>query len=78
MIINGVENFVSKHDLADRTILLELPFIPPTERRRERDFWAKFEAERPRILGALLDIVAHGLKLLPDVQDEDWPRMVAA
>jgi phage/plasmid primase-like uncharacterized protein len=75
VILNGVENFPAKHDLADRTILVELPFIPASERRREKDFWAKFEAKRPLILGALLDVVAHGLKTLSDVPEEDWPRM---
>lgn len=75
VIINAVENFVTKHDLADRMILLELPFIPANERQRERDFKKKFEAKRPRILGALLDVVAQGLKNLPDVPEQDWPRM---
>jgi phage/plasmid primase-like uncharacterized protein len=75
VIINGVENFITKHDLADRTILLELPFIPADERQREREFKDKFEARRPRILGALLDVVAHGLRAFPEVPEEDWPRM---
>jgi phage/plasmid primase-like uncharacterized protein len=74
-ILNGIENFVTKHDLADRTILMELPFVPKQQRRREKEFWADFEAKRPGILGALLDVVVHGLKTLPDVAEEDWPRM---
>jgi hypothetical protein len=75
MILNGIENFVTKHDLADRIILSELPFIPKDQRRREKEFWADFETKRPGILGALLDVVVHGLKTLPDVVEEDWPRM---
>jgi hypothetical protein len=74
-ILNGIENFVTKHDLADRIILAELPFVPRAQRRREKEFWADFEAKRPGILGALLDVVVHGLKTLPDVVEEDWPRM---
>src|SRR5262249_58890548 len=34
-----------------------------------------FRREHPAILGALLDIVAHGLKVLPDVTNTEWPRM---
>ncbi|MGL3211651.1 toprim domain-containing protein [Bradyrhizobium sp. BR 1433] len=75
VIINAVENFVTKHDLANRMILLELPFIPASERQREKEFKEKFEAKRPRILGALLDVVAQGLKSFPSVPEEDWPRM---
>ena len=75
VIINAVENFVTKHDLANRMILLELPFIPASERQREKEFKDKFQAKRPRILGALLDVVAQGLKHFPSVPEEDWPRM---
>src|SRR5262249_32302552 len=59
----------------DRLIVLGLPVIPKPRRRREKKFWAEFEAKRPRILGALLDAVAHGLKMLPTTPEEDWPRM---
>src|SRR5271169_4493679 len=75
VVVNGVENFITKHDLADRMILLELPFISDESRRREEEFWPKFEAKHPKIFGALLDIVAYGLKALPDTTAEDWPRM---
>jgi len=75
VIINGVENFITKHDLADRMILLELPFITAKGRRIEEDFWSEFEAQRPGILAALLDVVVHGLKTLPTVEQENWPRM---
>jgi hypothetical protein len=73
--LNGVENFVMKHDLADRTIVLELQPIPDDARRLEKELRAKFEAARPRILGALFDIMAHGIRMLPQTQEERWPRM---
>jgi hypothetical protein len=44
--LNGVDNFPTEHDLADRIIALELPKIPDHERRLEEEFWAAFEAER--------------------------------
>ena len=37
--------------------------------------WAAFEAERPRILGALLDVVVHGLRMLPHTRLDRLPRM---
>jgi hypothetical protein len=75
LILNGVADFITKHDLAERTIGLELPVIPDRDRRTEREFRAQFRSARPAILGALLDAVAHGLKMLPSTQSEDWPRM---
>jgi hypothetical protein len=35
----------------------------------------RLEAERPPILGALLDAVAHGLERLPQTRLEKLPRM---
>ena len=37
--------------------------------------WAAFEAERPRILGALLDAAAKGLAMLPQTRLDKLPRM---
>jgi hypothetical protein len=37
--------------------------------------WAAFDAERPRILGVLLDAVVEGLKRLPETRLEKLPRM---
>jgi len=37
--------------------------------------WADFERKHPRILGAVLDMVSHGLKTLPDVVLDRKPRM---
>lgn len=61
IILNGIENCIDRADLADRAIVLNLPRVDPARRRSESDFWAAFEAALPRILGAMLDIAAHGL-----------------
>ena len=37
--------------------------------------WAAFEAERPRVLGVLLDAVAKGLAELPRTKFDKLPRM---
>jgi hypothetical protein len=75
VMLNGVENFIMKHDLADRTIVLELKPISDGARRLESELKAKFEAARPQVLGALLDAVAHGIRMLPKTRSENWPRM---
>jgi hypothetical protein len=55
VILNGIEDIVARPDLADRAVFLTLEPIPEERRRPEAELWAAFEAERPRILGVLLD-----------------------
>ena len=52
---------MTRPDLADRAMFLTLEPIPDECRRPEAELWAAFEAERPGILGALLDAVVEGL-----------------
>ena len=75
MILNGIEDIVTRPDLADRAVFLTLEPIPEERRRPEAELWAAFEAERPLILGALLDAVVEGLKRLPATRLEKLPRM---
>jgi hypothetical protein len=75
VILNGIEDFVTRPDLADRAVFLTLEPIPEEHRRPEAELWAAFEAERPRILGVLLDAVVRGLKMLPQTSLERLPRM---
>jgi hypothetical protein len=75
IILNGIEEIATRSDLLDRCILIELPMIPNEKRRAEADFWREFEQVRTRILGALLDAVACGLKNLPTTELESCPRM---
>jgi hypothetical protein len=75
VILNGIEDIVTRPDLADRAVFLTLEPIPEERRRPEAELWAAFEAERPRILGVLLDTVVQGLKRLPETRLEKLPRM---
>jgi hypothetical protein len=74
-ILNGIEDVVCRSDLADRAMFLTLRPIADERRRTERQLWREFEVVRPRILGALLDAAAHGLRRLSRVQLECSPRM---
>jgi hypothetical protein len=61
--------------LADRAIFLTLGPITEQQRRPEMELRREFERNRPSILGALLDIVAHGLRTFSGVRIKRWPRM---
>lgn len=75
VILNGIEDIVTRPDLADRAVFLTLEPIPEEGRRPEQELWAEFEAERPRILGVLLNAVAKGLAELPHTKLAKLPRM---
>ena len=75
VILNGIEDFITRPDLADRAILLTLAPIAELQRRPEHALWREFELARPHILGTLLDAAAHGLHLLPRLRLRRLPRM---
>jgi hypothetical protein len=73
--LNGITDIINRADLADRCIFVTAERILDKDRRPRRELLAAFEVERPRILGALLDTAAHGIKASPTVTSADWPRM---
>jgi hypothetical protein len=75
VILNGIEEVITRPDLADRAILLMLAPIAERQRRPEHALWREFELARPHILGALLDAGAQGLHPLPRVRLQRLPRM---
>ena len=74
-ILNGIEDVITRPDLADRAIFLTLQYVHDTRRRPEREIWQEFETARPLILGALLEAASHGLRTLSGVCLKQLPRM---
>lgn len=77
-IMNGIEDFVKRPDLLERSIILWHPPIPENERWLESKLWREFNAAKPKLLGAILDRVSAGLKALPNVDTSRMPRMADA
>jgi hypothetical protein len=75
VIFNGIEDVITRPDLADRTLFLTLPSVSEAQRRPEKELWREFELARPRLLGVLLDAASHGLRGLPHVRLDRLPRM---
>jgi len=75
IICNGIEEFVSRPDLADRAVSLTLRPVPDEERKLEREIWSEFHAHHPLILGVLLDAAVHGLRNFANVKLDRFPRM---
>jgi hypothetical protein len=75
IILNGIDDFVSRGDLIDRSIFVSLPRIVPARRRGDQSFWAEFDGDYPALFGAVLDAVAGGLRFWRDVELSTLSRM---
>jgi hypothetical protein len=75
VILVGIDDFVLRGDLRDRSVFLHLTAIPDKERQSEGTFWLAFRADYPRILGGVLDAIVGGLRELPSVNLTELPRM---
>jgi hypothetical protein len=75
IILNGIEDIVSRPDLADRSMFIGLDPIPENKRKTEIDVMTAVEAIRPQVLGALLNSVVHGLKRVDSFSLDRLPRM---
>ncbi len=73
--INGISNVVTKSDLLDRSILIELARISETERRGLSEVQTEFEAARPYILGAIFEVLSRAMTIYPSVKLGKLPRM---
>jgi hypothetical protein len=74
-VLTSIEELSTRGDLLDRAIMIHLPHIPRKKRQPEQQFWRSFEAARPALLGALLDIVSAALRNLDHVHIDAPPRM---
>jgi hypothetical protein len=74
-ILNGIESFVTRGDLSERSLILALEPIPDRQRKTEAAVMADFEEVRPKVLGVLLDAVASGIKNLDSTKLDSAPRM---
>lgn len=75
VMANGIDDLLHRGDLADRALRVELPVIPPGQRRTLDDVLRRYDAIRPRVLGALCDAACGALARLPQSYIADLPRM---
>jgi hypothetical protein len=75
LLLNGIEDFVNRPDLADRTIFLTLDPIPEERRKADQALQDEVDRARPLILGALLDRLLSGLQRMPSTRLARLPRM---
>ena len=75
IIMNGISDFATRHDLADRSIIIQLPPIPKSKRVPEKELMRNWEKARPLIFGALCLSVSAALGNIDKVKLPILPRM---
>jgi phage/plasmid primase-like uncharacterized protein len=75
VLANGIDDIATRPDLAERSIILNLPVIQASERRDERGFWQAFDADYPLIFGAILDALSCALRHESRASLAEKPRM---
>jgi hypothetical protein len=73
--ITSIDAGALRGDLGDRIVLIDLELIHETARLDDAELEQAFLARRPRLFGALLDVVAAALARLPSVKLPARPRM---
>lgn len=75
IILNGIEDIVTRPDLLDRSILITLSRIPTERRQPEDKLIDRFNALHPMILGALLDAAVIAMAKSDGITLNDSYRM---
>lgn len=75
IILNGICNFVTRHDLADRALMVNLEPIPDEKRVTEKELSNKFARSAPYIMGAFLDAVSMAIRNIESTSLDRLPRM---
>ena len=74
-IITAIDALVTRDDLADRVLMVQLGEISEENRLSQAKLKAKVEAAHPAILGALLTALSQTLAQLPHTKPDKLPRM---
>jgi hypothetical protein len=68
VLLNGINVPSDRGDVLDRSLVVELERIPDGERKTEEELWDRFEAEHPKLLGALFGALAEAIALKPSIK----------
>ena len=75
VLLTSIDAGALRGDLGERILLADLERIPASRRQSKRALDERYEAARPRLLGALLDLLASALARLPGISPNELPRM---
>ena len=74
VLINGIEEFVRRNDLASHTLKVHIPALSATDRKAEGRIRHERDRARPRVLGGICHALAEALRH-PAHRPQRLPRM---
>ncbi|MEF2144180.1 MAG: hypothetical protein V3573_01940 [Desulfovibrionaceae bacterium] len=75
IVLNGIDQIAERHDLADRSLRVTLPVIPPERRLTKAHLDAAFAEAAPSILAGICEGASCALRNQASVKVENPPRM---
>ena len=75
VLLTSIDAGALRGDLGERILLADLERIAPSRRQSKRALDRRYAAVRPRLLGALLDLLAGVLARLPGISPDELPRL---
>lgn len=75
IIVNGISQIITQSDLLNRAIPIELS--PIEKRITDDELRESFSKAKPRLLGAMFDLLSNARAIYPTITRTEWPRMGA-
>jgi hypothetical protein len=75
MILTGINLVVTKPDLLDRSLIISTERVVDRQRREDRVLVERFMAAKPKLFGALLDLMVKAMAAYSRVTVQKPPRM---
>jgi hypothetical protein len=75
IILNGISQIATRHDLLDRALIINLESIPEDIRKTEKNLNAELDRIRPKVLGGLLNAVCQAMERQDSIVIKKLPRM---
>ena len=75
LILNGIEDIITRPDLLSRSIVIHFPVIPDEKRLTLTELDKRFEEDRPKVIRALAEGVQSAMKRYDQVQKIKPPRL---
>jgi energy-coupling factor transporter ATP-binding protein EcfA2 len=76
VVLNGMHDFITESDLAQRSLVLRLSSMDEDKRVSEKQLQAGLKKDLPTIFKGLLDLIAQILEHLPNVEVSNPERML--
>jgi hypothetical protein len=68
LILNGIGGVVTRPDLFDRSIIIDLRRLSENERKQEQHIFDSLDHELPYILGAIFDILSRTMRVYSETE----------